>query len=274
MYSSQTVHYETFRNGSKTYFNSSRFFPADVRKDVYSLYGFVRTADNYVDSIPQDSKGFYNFVERYRTALQDGTQTGDPIIDEFVELAGRKGFDESWTDAFLHSMEMDLKKSRHVTIEESLQYIYGSAEVIGLYMAEILDLSPEAQGSAMMLGRAMQYINFLRDIAEDNSYGRIYLPISESLLQSLDEKYVREHSDDFIDFVHSQLQRYMMWQDEAEKGYRMIPKRYRVPIKTAGDMYKWTGQQIADDPFIVFDHKVKPNRARIVFSGLFNTLRS
>jgi 15-cis-phytoene synthase len=272
MYSAQNIHYETFRNGSKTYFNSSRFFPADIRRDVYSLYGFVRVADNFVDSVPQNKEGFYRFVDAYRTAWRDNTPTGDPIIDEFVTLSRRKGFEEGWTDAFLRSMEMDLVKSRHVTIQESLEYIYGSAEVIGLYMARILDLSPEAQDAAMMLGRAMQYINFIRDIAEDNRYGRIYLPISESPLQSLDEAYLRTCPDVFVDFIHSQLQRYMMWQEEAERGYSLIPRRYRVPIKTAGDMYKWTGQQIGADPFIVFDHKVKPNRARIVFSGIFNTL--
>ena len=63
MYGSGTVHYETFRNGSTTYFNSSRFFPETVRRDVFALYGFVRVADNFVDSVPQDADGFYEFVD-------------------------------------------------------------------------------------------------------------------------------------------------------------------------------------------------------------------
>lgn len=271
MYTSGTVHYETFRKGSKTYFNSTKFFPQEIRQDVFSLYGFVRKADDFVDRVPQDGGGFYRFIEGYRAAL-DGTRSEDPIIDDFVALSQRKGFDPGWTEAFFDSMEMDLKKSHHLTLPESLEYIYGSAEVIGLFMAQIMDLDAEAQRSAKMLGRAMQFINFIRDIAEDNALGRIYLPIAESDLASLDEEYLRQRPDEFRSFIHAQLQRYMMWQGEAEAGYTYIPRRYRIPIKTAGDMYKWTGQQIAHDPFVVFDHKVKPNRVRIVFAGLFNTI--
>ncbi|MDA3947743.1 MAG: phytoene/squalene synthase family protein [Spirochaeta sp.] len=269
MYAAGSVHYETFRNGSKTYFNSSRFFPEDVRRDVFALYGFVRTADDFVDRVPQDRDGFTGFVNRYRAALH-GPASNDPIIDSFVELSRRKGFDPAWTDAFLHSMASDLDTSRHETIDASLAYIYGSAEVIGLFMSRIMNLDAGAENAAQMLGRAMQFINFIRDIAEDNKFGRIYLPISESSLNSLDEAETRVHGEEFVAFIHAQLQRYMMWQEEAEAGYGLIPRRYRIPIKTAGDMYKWTGQQIAENPFIVYNRKVKPHRARIVFSGLFN----
>lgn len=267
----QEVHYETFKSGSKTYYNSSRFFPADVRRDVYLLYGFVRVADNFVDRVPQDSAGFESFTDAYRRALS-GETTNDPIIDGYVDLARRKRFEPDWTEAFLHSMRLDLVKSRHETLPESLEYIYGSAEVIGLFMARIMDLPEQAYESAMMLGRAMQYINFIRDIAEDNKLGRLYLPVSESSLSSLDEAEVRKHPEEFRDFIAKQLDRYMVWQSEAERGYRYIPKRYRVPIKTAGDMYKWTGHEIAENPFVVFDRKIKPRKARIVLAGLMNML--
>ncbi|MFP4301728.1 MAG: squalene/phytoene synthase family protein, partial [Spirochaetaceae bacterium] len=63
------IHYETFKSGSKTYFNSSVFFPRDVREDVFVLYGFVRVADNYVDQVPQDAEGFYEFRRAYEKAL-------------------------------------------------------------------------------------------------------------------------------------------------------------------------------------------------------------
>lgn len=265
------VHYETFRDGSKTYFNSTRFFSEPIRTDVFLLYGFVRVADNYVDRIPQDAEGFESFVARYHAALA-GTPAGDPIIDGFVELSQRHSFDPAWTQAFLASMRMDLTKSVHATLPESLEYIYGSAEVIGLFMARIMGLDDGASHAAMMLGRAMQYINFIRDIAEDITLGRTYLPISETSLNDLSEDTARAHPDEFRRFVRAQLDRYLEWQAEAEAGYKLIPRRFRVPIKTAGDMYKWTGARIADDPFVVYDRKVKPNRARIVFTGLFNTI--
>ena len=266
-----TIHHQTFKNGSQTYFNSSRFFPPVIRDDVYVLYGFVRTADNFVDSIPQDPVGFYGFVERYRRALS-GEPVDDPILDSFVELSNRKGFPQSWTDAFLHSMELDLTKSVHATLPEMLEYVYGSAEVIGLYMARILNLPEETYQPARLLGRAMQVINFIRDIHEDNSLGRIYLPIAESSLPDLTQTTAHRHPDEFRRFVREQLARYYEWQAAAEAGYAGIPRRYRAPIRTAGDMYKWTGRVIADDPYVVFRRKVKPSKQRIVARGLRNLL--
>lgn len=257
------LHRRVFKSGSKTYFNSSLFFPVDVRDDVFVLYGFVRVADNFVDSVPQQPEEFHRFVDAYRRSLA-GTPSGDVIIDSFVDLARRKDFQPDWTDAFLHSMELDLTKHVHATVKETLEYVYGSAEVIGLYMSRIMGLSSRADHAARMLGRAMQFINFIRDIAEDNRLGRIYLPISESSLADLSPETARADSAEFVRFLRKQLDRYRSWQQEAEAGYVHIPRRYLVPIKTAADMYNWTASTIEHDPFVVFDHKVKPSRARIV----------
>ena len=266
------LHEQIFRSGSKTYFNSSIFFPPDVRRDVFVLYGFVRTADNFVDAVPQDGEGFSAFVDRYRQA-REGVHTDDPVIDTFVELAHRKYFDAAWTEAFLASMEMDLHKRTYHTIDETLHYIYGSAEVIGLYMARILDLSRDSHPAAMMLGRAMQYINFIRDINEDNGFGRTYLPIHEAPLSDLRQETAEANRETFLRFIRDQIARYAEWQRQAEEGFRYIPKRYLIPIKTASAMYNWTSRVIQADPFVVYRRKVKPSRPRIVVEALSNALR-
>ena len=90
------------------------------------LYGFVRKADNYVDSIPQEREKFYRFKENYYRAM-DGEPTGDIVIDSFVTLAQKKGFEKQWVDAFFHAMEMDLEKKRYASLDETLEYIHGSA---------------------------------------------------------------------------------------------------------------------------------------------------
>ena len=172
------THKQIFRNGSRTYYVSSRFFPKKVREDVFILYGFVRVADNYVDCIPQDADGFYSFRRAYETALTTGELSGDYIIDSFIDLQRRKNFDEAWTQAFLDSMQHDVVKSSCDTLDEVLTYIYGSAEVIGLFMSRIMNLDDTALPYARMLGRAMQYINFIRDINEDVSLRRRYLPLT------------------------------------------------------------------------------------------------
>ncbi len=267
----EKVHYQTFKSGSKTYFNSSRFFPRELRRDVFYLYGFVRRADDFVDDIPQDPDGFYRFCEAYRSAL-GGAVSGDPIIDRFVELGRRKGFDPAWTEAFLSSMEKDLFKKEYNSLEETLEYIYGSAEVIGLYMARIMDLPEEAHYPARMLGRAMQYINFIRDIKEDVELGRRYLPLTGTSLSSLEYDYVKHHLAEFRSFHMKQIEVYMKWQHEAERGYRYIPYRYLLPIKTAADMYVWTAKRIERNPMIVYSRKVKPPKPRIVLQGLYNSV--
>jgi phytoene synthase len=265
------IHRTTFKQGSRTYFNSSLFFPREVRRDVFALYGFVRVADNFVDSVPQDPDGFYGFKEAYERALKEGS-IGDPIIDAFVQLGRRKSFDPAWTDAFLHSMELDLSKKEYNRLEETLEYIYGSAEVIGLYMAKVMDLVPESFPHAERLGRSMQYINFIRDIDEDRTLGRRYLPLEGTPLKSLDKGYVQNHPGEFDEFLRHHLDKYRIWQREAEEGFRYIRRRYLIPIKTASDMYNWTARTIEENPMVVFERKVKPSKTRIWATVLANVL--
>jgi len=264
--------YSIFQQGSRTYFYSSLFFPTRIKKDVFELYGFVRKADNYVDSIPQDVKGFKSFKETYYEGLK-GNETGDIVIDSFIKLQKEKGFEQKWIDSFLSSMEMDLYKKNYHSLNETIDYIYGSAEVIGLMMSKILKLPSESFPYAQYLGRAMQYINFIRDISEDNMLGRSYLPSAEMHkfgLENLDYEYTQKHPEQFKDFIRTQIQRYCNWQYLAEQGYHYIPKRYLISIKTASEMYHWTAEQIYKNPFIVYEWKVKPWITKIITTTLIN----
>lgn len=277
---SADVQTQVFKAGSTTYFNSSLFFPPAMRAEVFALYGFVRVADNLVDAVPQDAAGFARFGARYRAALA-GAPAGDPIIDDFVALSARRGFDPAWTDAFLASMAADLVKKRYRTEAETLDYIYGSAEVIGLFMARVMRLPEESFPAARMLGRAMQFINFIRDVAEDTGLGRRYLPLEREGKRLLDvpddwlptREWAQANPAEWTAFLNGHLARYETWQAEAEAGYRFIPRRPRLAVRTAGDMYDWTARQIAADPFVVFDRKVKPKKWRILLQALGNGLR-
>ena len=271
---------QVFKAGSTTYFNSSLFFPPAMRAEVFALYGFVRVADNFVDAVPQEAEAFWRFVARYRAAWA-GTPADDAIIDDFTALARRLEFDPAWTDAFLASMAADLTQRLYRTEAEMLEYVYGSAEVIGLYMAKIMRLPAEAQFAAQRLGRAMQVINFIRDAAEDAGLGRRYLPLERDGVRLLDvpddwlpsRAWAQAHPGEWTGFLRGHLERYAAWQAEAEAGYRYIPRRPRMAVRTAGDMYNWTARKIAADPFVVFARQVKPQRARIVAQALWNGLR-
>jgi len=266
--------FSIFQQGSKTMFYSSIFFPKKIRSDVFVLYGFVRTADDLVDTRHQDKAEFYNFKEKYKQA-QSGIKIGDIVIDSFAELEKRKNFDPKWTEAFLNSMEMDLTKKTYDTVDDVLEYVYGAAEVMGLYMVNILGLNKKSYLFSRYLGRALQCINAIRDIAEDYEFGRSYLPISDLEqygLESLEYNYTRQHSKQFSEFIKAQISRYCHWQEIAEKGYQYVPKRYLIAVKTVSDMYNWTAEQILKNPFIVYEEKVKPIVFRIVTAVLGNTI--
>jgi phytoene synthase len=271
------IYQDIFKAGSTTYFNSSIFFPKDVRLDVFILYGFVRVADDYVDTIPQKREDFLNFCDLYEQAYSGKKVEGDKrdviIIENFVDLMKRKDFKPEWVDAFLHSMEMDLSKKIYNSLDETLEYIYGSAEVIGLFMAKILELPDESYFAAERLGRAMQYINFIRDINQDMQLGRQYFSLKEYDLKNLTQEEAMAHQEEFKRFLRDKIEQYFGWQEEAEEGFKHIRRRYWIPIKTASDMYKWTANQIKEDPFIVYEEKVKPSKGRIIRSVIKNTFK-
>lgn len=270
----QALHYNIFKKGSKTFFTSTLFFPQEVKADVFVLYGYVRVADNLVDRIPQKEKEFYELMDRTERAIK-GEWIGDIVVDSFAYLVRRRGIPKDWVKAFLWSMESDLVKSSYRTLDELKAYLYGSAEVIGLMMAKILGLPKESYEAAMSQGRAMQYINFIRDISEDLSLGRTYFPVEdleEFGLPDLRYSTVRALPENFRGLVRKELGLYCRWQRAAEEGYRFIPKRYLIPIKSAADMYNWTAAKISRDPFAVYIKKIRPSTARIFATASYNTL--
>jgi len=266
--------YRIFKRGSRTYFYNSIFFPKKTREDVFKLYSFVRKADNYVDSMPQQVDEFYEFRDRYHRA-RAGEITGDVVVDSFSDLVDRKDFDEAWVTSFLASMEMDITRKYYRDFNDLDTYIFGSAEVIGLFMAKVLGLNGGSLHHARFLGKAMQYINFIRDIPEDLALGRQYIPMAELEkhgLSTLEYDEVKYNVSGFKELVRSQIDVYNGWQDYAEEGFKYVPRRLLIPIKNASEMYKWTGKVIKRDPMVVFKKKVKPSVPRIVLNIGYNTM--
>lgn len=265
--------FNIFRRGSRTYFYSSLLLPGDIRDDVFVLYSFVRTADDFVDSIPQQKKEFKKFKTECINAL-NWKKTSHPVLKPFMALLKKRGFKKEWVISFLSAMEQDLQKKQYHNISEVEEYMYGSAEVIGLMMASIMGLPKQAFPYAKMLGRSMQFINFVRDIEEDLTLGRVYLPgdeLKQSGLKNLNFSYTFKHPELFRSFIFKQISHYRKWQEQAEPGYVYIPKRYLRAIKTAADLYKRTGVEIEKDPFVVYRKKVRPSYFNIAYTAGKNT---
>lgn len=263
------------------YIASKLFFPPKVRDDFTRLYAFMRKADCLVNAVPQLKDDFFLFRKNYELALQNREkgmahwQSGDMVVDDFILLAETYAFLHNWTTSFLDSMEANLTKTTYFTLDETLGYMYGSAEVVGLYLCQLFHLPQEAHYAAQMLGRSMQYINFIRDIKEDNLRGRQYIPVSEVdkyKLPMLTETTSRHAPKQFNSFIIAQIRYYKQWQKEAVAGFRYVPKPYRIVIKTAADMYRWTSKQIERNPLIIFEKKIMLPNWLLIFRILVNMI--
>lgn len=265
-----------FKKGSTTYFFASAFFPKKIREDVYRLYSFVRVADDYVDQVPPQRDRFMQLERLYKlnrqnpnlnTTIHERDPLNKRVIKNIEYVARKYQFQSSWIDAFLFAMRSDLDHKPYSKLHDSLGYVYGSAEVVGLMMNRILGISPEADEFAKLQGRAMQWVNFIRDIKEDNELSRRYFPatdLKKFSLPDLSEQTARQNPERFGRFIRYQIKRYQAWQLKAEEGYKFIPRRLRIPVKTAAQAYNWTAEVIAENPLIVFDKKVKPTKKQLL----------
>ena len=255
-----------FKKGSKTYYNASKFFPAQLRSEVTILYTFVRIVDDFVDVKPPEKKNFLLWKKEFQRAWS-GKRTHIKEIAEFVTLAKKRTFKKEWIDSFFDSMEFDLNSKHCKTEKETRWYVHGSAEVIGLMMAQLMRVPKQAHSAASLLGRAMQYINFIRDVAEDKHLGRNYLQLDMQPRTTVEKVH-------FAKRIQQCITQYKRWTQEAATEFRHIPYPARIAVMTASDMYLWTSKQIEKNPFIVFERKVKPKRIRILLAGMKNTVKA
>ncbi len=158
------------------------FLNNKLRDPIYSIYGFVRLADEIVDSFAgyDQSKLLAKFTEETYEAIENKISV-NPVLNSFQHAVNQYCIEDGLIATFLKSMEMDLKKVDY-TEEKYQQYILGSAEVVGLMCLRVFthekpELYEELKPYAMKLGAAFQKVNFLRDIKDDyHVLGRIYFP--------------------------------------------------------------------------------------------------
>ena len=153
-----------------------------IRKHIYNIYGFVRLADEIVDSFHDFEKEI--LLKKFRKDTFDSIEKKislNPILNSFQHTIHTFNIDIEFINKFLDSMQMDLNKKKY-NEDKYKQYIYGSAEVVGLMCLHVFlngdkILFDKLKGYAMRLGSAFQKVNFLRDINQDTSeLGRIYFP--------------------------------------------------------------------------------------------------
>jgi phytoene/squalene synthetase len=171
---------------------ATRLLGPSIRQDIYNIYGFVRLADEIVDSFHDYEKQM--LFARFETALEEALEDRislNPILNAFQHSVHKYNIDKNLIDTFMESMRLDLTKSNYSTVQEFNDYIYGSADVVGLMCLKVFvkgnaEKFNELKEAAMNLGSAFQKVNFLRDLKEDyENLSRSYFPNTN--LEALDE---------------------------------------------------------------------------------------
>ena len=162
---------------------ATRIISNNIRQDIYNIYGFVRFADEIVDTFHDYNKTelFARFQQSLDEALEKRISL-NPILNSFQDTVHRYNIDRDYINAFMQSMYWDLSKKVYLNDEEYKAYIYGSADVVGLMCLKVfvkgdVDLFESLKASAMRLGSAFQKVNFLRDLKTDHEQlERSYFP--------------------------------------------------------------------------------------------------
>ena len=208
-----------------------------IRSAIYNIYGFVRFADEIVDTFHDYKKEelLDDFEKEYYKALDNGISL-NPILNSFQATVKRYNITDDLVKSFLKSMRADLSKTAYETQEEYNEYIYGSADVVGLMCLKVFvdgddEKYNELKDAAMRLGSAFQKVNFLRDLKDDfELLNRSYFPNVDLTSLDTESKHliIQEIEDDFdFAFNHGILKLPV----EAKFGVYMAYRYYRRLLK-------------------------------------------
>jgi phytoene synthase len=254
----------------KTYFLATLLLPKAKRPFVHALYGFARYADEIVDdlaselSIEEKAEALSNWGNGVLADLKKGT-SDDHVGRALIDTVKRFDIPHEHFEAFLHSMTMDLTVQEYETYEDLLEYVYGSAAVIGLEMVPILGpLHNDAFEAAKKLGIAFQLANFIRDVDEDLDRGRVYLPIKELAQFGVTREMLEERvlTPEIVDALKFQIARVRQLQAEATPGIAMLEASSRPCIEAASTLYCGIVDEVEKIGYDIFNQRAKTSTGR------------
>lgn len=219
-------------NYSTSFSLASRMLGPTIRQHIHNIYGFVRFADEIVDSFHNYDKR--TLLDRFEQDLEHAIEDKislNPILNSFQETVHEFNITPDMYGAFMHSMRLDLDKSVYLTEEEYKNYIYGSADVVGLMSLKVFvkgdeEKYQELKDDAMRLGSAFQKVNFLRDLKADlEVLDRSYFPNTDlhNLTEDDKARLIEEIKEDF---------------DAGLNGIKKLPVEAKLGVYTAYVYYR------------------------------------
>ena len=232
---------------------ATKMLSTSIRQDIYNIYGFVRFADEIVDSFHNYNKEelLNNFEKELKYSLEKKISL-NPILNSFQKTVHKYNIDIKLINAFLKSMRWDLNKKQYLDKSKFDEYVYGSADVVGLICLKVFvegdnKMYEELRIPAMALGSAFQKVNFLRDLKEDHEgLNRSYFPNLNFENFNEESKLIilKEIESDF---------------SKAIKGIFNLPNSARFGVYTAYKYYLKLLNKLRRTPPI----KIKSTRIRV-----------
>ena len=232
---------------------ATRMLSTSIRQDIYNIYGFVRFADEIVDSFHEYNKEelLDNFEKELTYSITNKISL-NPILNSFQKTLLKYDIDIKLVNSFLKSMRWDLDKKVYLNKQEFDEYIYGSADVVGLMCLKVFvsgdqDKFNQLKPYAMSLGSAFQKVNFLRDLKADHeSLNRSYFPNLN----------IDKFDEESKQFILNEIDRDF---SNALKGILLLPSSARFGVYTAYKYYlKLLNKLRKTDPL-----KIKNSRIRV-----------
>jgi phytoene synthase len=254
----------------KTYYLATLLLPKAKRPFVHALYGFARYADEIVDdlaselSVEEKAEVLSTWGNGVLADLKKGSSQ-DHVGRALIDTVNRFDIPHEHFEAFLHSMTMDLTVQEYESYGDLIEYVYGSAAVIGLQMVPILGpLHNDAFAAAEKLGIAFQLANFIRDVDEDLDRGRVYLPLKELGQFGVTREMLEERvlTPEIIEALKFQIARVRQLQAEAAAGIKMLEPSSRPCIDAASTLYCGIVDEVEKIGYDIFNHRAKTSTAR------------
>jgi phytoene synthase len=257
------------RQHGRTYYLATRLLPFWKRRHVHALYGFTRYADEIVDqteALPPAERAalLTEWSDRFVAGLR-GEPVDDPLLPAVLHTIAVFDLDVTDFATFLRCMAMDLTITRYETYDDLLDYMEGSAAVIGTMMLPILGSSdrPAAREPARQLGIAFQLTNFIRDVSEDLDRGRIYLPLADLAQFDLQPEDLRPGVERVKDLIAYEVGRAREHYALAAPGIPLLDPASQACMRTAFQLYGGILNEVEAAGYDVFTRRATvPNRRR------------
>ena len=234
--------------GSKSFALAGKLLPAGAADDAAVIYAFCRHADDAIDCAPNQAGRVLALAELRRdlSLVYEAAPVEGPLLSALQEVARRRALPRPYLEALLDGFEMDVQGAAYYTVEELLLYCHRVAGTVGLLMCHVLGVRSEAAlRRAAHLGIAMQLTNICRDVAEDWSLGRVYLPRQLFFLPVLPGGTFPVRAAPSARLaVHALLEEAKAYYRSADEGIAQLGFRQGLAVRTARLVYSAIGDRL------------------------------